>query len=88
MKVKRCLYCVGLQFGSLSPSSVGLHVWHCRGGQLSALKNDTTAFIALLKKLKIPLLPVVSAANTLPTKQVDNNIAHRIAFIFFILVFL
>jgi hypothetical protein len=67
----------------------GLQVVHCRGGQSSllAVKNDATAFIASLKKLKNPLpavVVVVPPAKTLPTKQVDNKIAQKSAFNFFI----
>jgi len=60
---------------------------HCRGGHSSllAVKNDATAFTASVKKLKNPLLAVVvPPANTLPTRQVDNNIAQKSVFNFFI----
>jgi hypothetical protein len=80
-------YCsVGRQIGSLL--GPGLQVVHCRGGQSSraAVKNDVTAFIASVKKLKnpLPVVVVVPPARTLPTKQVDNNIAQKSDFNFFI----
>jgi cell division protein FtsX len=66
----------------------GLQVVHWRVGHssLAAVKNKTTAFIASVKKLENPLpaAMVVPPAKTLATRQVDNKIAHKIDFIFFI----